>query len=311
MSEFSFIYKHFSKLSKNKQNFLNDGCEIQVENGKKLVVTKDILISNVHFFKEDNPNFIAQKSLRKNLSDLAAMGAKPYGYLLGISLPQNTNEKFVEEFCKGLRIVQGLYGLDLLGGDTNTNKNEMIIISITMFGMADKNNHLMPRNNGQKGDKIYISGQIGNGCLGYLVHQNKIKIENSEFFLNNFLYGNCRNDIGEKLNNKANSCIDISDGLLQDLMHLCHDSNLSAKIYSEKIPINKNIKILIDEGNIRFLDLLKWGDDYELLFCGDSNKLDKINGIYEIGEMIESKENEFEIFLDDKKVDDWKGFEHF
>jgi thiamine-monophosphate kinase len=350
MSEFNFIFNHFAKLGKNKQNFLNDGCEIPVPKNKKLITSKDILISDVHFFRNDDPNSIAQKSLRKNLSDLAAMGAQPFGYLLGISLPKNTDERFVSKFCDGLKIIQNQYKIELLGGDTNTNKNNMLIVSITIFGYADKNSHLMPRNNAKPGDKIYVSGEIGNGYIGYLLHKtslrakkehhtsrNKIQTcDNScsfnildsttsaqcidlnkntvtklqyNFFLNKFLLGNARNDIGERISSKANACIDISDGLLQDLIHICKQSNLSAKIYSNKIPVHDGSKNLIKNNKIKFLDLLKWGDDYELLFCGKENKLKNIDGIFEIGEMI-MQNDESSIYLDDEKIKDWRGFEH-
>jgi thiamine-monophosphate kinase len=313
MSEFDFIFNHFAKLGKNQQNFLNDGCEIPVPENQKLVVSKDMLISDVHFFRNDPPNSIAQKSLRKNLSDLAAMGTKPYGYFLAISLPQNTNENFISQFCDGLQTVQNQYKIDLLGGDTNSNKNNMIIVSITIFGFTNKNNHLMPRNNAKIGDRIYISGEIGNGYIGYLIHQNKLSMKNNaakKNFLSHFLYGNCRNDLGEEIADKADSCIDISDGLLQDLMHICKNSNVSGKIYSEKIPLHPEIKSLINTGEINFLDLFKWGDDYELLFCGDDEKLKNIGNIFEIGEIIESPENKSQIYLDEEKVKNCKGFEH-
>lgn len=306
--EFDFIYNYFAKLSKN--NFSNDGCEIIVPNGKKLVVSKDILISGVHFFKDDAPESIAQKSLRKNLSDLAAMGAQPYGYMLGISLPKNTTKDFIIDFCAGLKIVQDTYNFNLLGGDTNSNNDNLLIISITIFGFADMNNNLMPRNNAKVGDKIYISDELGNGYLGYLVRtKNQLiaQLNNKEFFLNHFLYGNCRVDLGLKIVNKANSCIDISDGLFQDLMHICKNSSVSAKLNSSRIPINPEAKKLIQSGILNYHDLLKWGDDYELLICGEGEKLKDINGIFEIGEIVEGNSK---IYLDNKVMKDWKGFEH-
>ena len=181
-----------------------------------------------------------------------------------------------------------------------------------MFGFADKNSHLMPRNNAKIGDSIYLSGEIGNGYIGYLVrtkNQFISSLKNESFFLNFFLNGNCRNDIGIKIVNFANSCIDISDGILQDLRHICINSKVSAKINSEKIPVNQNVSELIVKNTIRFDELLRWGDDYELLFTGHAELLDKIDGIQKIGEIIDCDENP-EIYLDGQIMSDWHGFEH-
>ena len=312
-SEFNFIFNYLTKLGKNPQNFLNDGCEITTPTGKKLVTSKDMLISDVHFFRNDTPNSIAQKSLRKNLSDLAAMGAKPHGYLLGLCLPNDTTESFIIDFCDGLKTIHKKYKIDLLGGDTTSNHSNMIIISITIFGFTNLNNNLMPRNNAKLEDKIYISGCIGSSYMGYLLKTNHpavANLKNKDFFLNNFLYGNCKINTGLKISEKANSCIDISDGLLQDLMHICKNSNVSAKIYSEKIPINHSINQLIVEKQINFHDLLTWGDDYELLICGNPKLLNATKGIYKIGEITHS-EDKPQIHLDDKVMNDCRGFQHF
>jgi thiamine-monophosphate kinase len=294
MLETKIIHHHFKKLSKT-QTFLNDGCEISIPESKKLVITKDILISNMHFFRNDPANFIAQKALNKNLSDLASMGAKPYGYLMGISLPKNIDENFIENFCDGLKKIQNLYNLDLFGGDTNFNSNDMILISITMFGLANKNQSLMQHDQAKIGEKIYISGELGNAYLGYLILSGKLNLEKKQYqeFIDRYLTFQCKVDLGLKLHDKASSCTDISDSFNECLMKICNASNLSAQIDVKKIPINDKIKNLIEKNIIKMDEILSWGDDYELLFFGDKENFHDFNNeIFEIGEMIESKSNE-------------------
>ena len=290
MEEFEFIHQYLKKLSKT-QNFLNDGCEISIPNDKKLVVTKDLLISDMHFFRNDSPNSIAQKSLNKNLSDLASMGATPYGYFMGISLPKNIDKGFIESFCEGLHFIKNLYDLDLFGGDTNFNSNDMILISITMLGLANKNQNLMSHDNAKIGDKIYVSGELGNSYIGYLILSGKLDVSHYDYkeFIDRYLTFQCKIDLGLKIIDKASSCTDISDGLKKDLTKICKASNLSANIYKKKIPINKKIKNLIDKNIITMDEILSWGDDYELLFCGNETNFQHCSKIYEIGEIVSLK----------------------
>ena len=286
MKELQLIHQYFKKLSKT-QSFLNDGCEISIPYGNTLVATKDILISDMHFFRNDEPNFIAQKALNKNLSDLAAMGVAPYGYLMGISLPKTVDKKFIESFCDGLAIIGNLYDLDLFGGDTNFNPNDIIIISITMFGLIKKNQSIMSHDQAKIKEKIYVSGELGNSYLGYLILSGKLNFDKNYYkeFIDRYLTFQCKINLGLKLNDKASTCIDISDGLNECLAKICSASNLSAKIDEQKIPINKKIRDLIDKNIITLDEVLSWGDDYELLFCGDEKNFQDIEGIFEIGEM--------------------------
>lgn len=314
MKEFDLIHNFFKKLSKT-QDFLNDGCEISVPSGKKLVLTKDILVSGVHFFRNDSPNLIAKKALNKNLSDLAAMGADPYGYLLGISLPKNIDSQFVEKFCDGLREVGEKYGLDLFGGDTNSNSSDMILISVTMFGLTEPSNNLMPHGTAKSGQSIYISGGLGDAYLGYLIASGKLDLDREYYkeFIDRYYVFQCKVALGLKIRDKASACIDISDGLIKDLRKICDSSKLSAKIYLEKIPINSKIKDLMEKNILKIEDILSWGDDYELLFCGNEQDFENFEGIYEIGQMVESKGVSNEIILDGRPIDfeNYNSFSHF
>jgi thiamine-monophosphate kinase len=287
MKESEIIHQYFKKLSKT-QNFLNDGCEIEIPKEKKLVTTKDILISDIHFFRYDDPYLISQKALNKNLSDLAAMSAVPYGYLIGISLPINTDKEFVKQFYKGLKKIAILYNLDLFGGDTNFNSKDLIIISITMFGLVDKNQSLMPHNQASINDKIYLSGELGNSYLGYLILSKKLNLNQEYYkeFIDRYLTFQCKVELGLKIKNKASSCIDLSDGFNECLMKISSASNLSAQIDLKKIPINSKIQNLINQDIIKMDDILSWGDDYELLFCGKEENFQNMNEIYEIGEFV-------------------------
>ncbi len=298
LDELTLIHNFFKKLSKN-QDFLNDGCEIPVPQGKKLITSKDILISGIHFFADDDPNYIGQKALNKNLSDLAAMGGSPYCYLLGISLPQNVKIDFIENFCSGLKVMGDEHGLELIGGDTNFNQNNIIIISITIFGLVGLDDDLMPHTKAKVGQKIYVSGNLGDSYLGYLIVSGKLKLDRDYYaeFVKKYLIFQCRIDLGLKIKNKASACIDLSDGLNVCLKKICDASNVAANINLQKIPINAKIQDLIDKNVIRLEDIVSWGDDYELLFCGYEDCFyDMVEEIYEIGCVMEGN-NRAVVFL--------------
>ncbi|QXK93616.1 thiamine-phosphate kinase [Neoehrlichia mikurensis] len=264
MNEFNYIKKYIYPLDYNSL-IGNDAAQI-TNLQDKLIITKDILVEKVHFFSNHNPKLLAKKSLRVNLSDIASMGVKPYGYLLGLILPSNITEQWWKKFTSGLKEDNQQFNIKLIGGDTTQNNNNSIIISITILGFT--NHSSLERSKATAGDYIYISGNIGDAALGLLTYHNIIKSQNCHYFKNKYDLPNPRLDLGLYINNNniASSCIDISDGLIQDIEHICQSSHVEANIYINKIPLSKEAKIILNN-NPQLLDtILTGGDDYELAF---------------------------------------------
>ena len=259
MNEFYYIEKYFQPLTSNEAgNLKNDAAIIKQKSNYDLVISTDTLVEGIHFFGHENPKDIAKKSLRVNLSDIAAMGAKPIFYNLSISIPKNKAGDFIPKFAKGLCEDQEFYGLKLIGGDL-TSSLKHISITITIFGETF-NKKSIPRDGAKIGDILYVSGVLGLSKIGLDNFTSKSK----SFLLakNKYLFPEPRVDLGLSLNKIANCMIDISDGLIQDSSHLAKNSNLSLVIDIEKIPLpSLNLKkdILLESA-------LYGGDDYELLF---------------------------------------------
>lgn len=325
-SEFSIIQDFFKPLtnrSEAAQNLSDDVARISLKSDEELVVSKDIAIENVHFLLKDGGFKIAAKILRSNLSDIAASGAKPLYYMLGFSRNKNTDKKFLAEFSRGLKETQDEYGLSLIGGDT-IKSPDRLFFSITIFGIAKKNKILL-RKNAKENDIIFVSGNIGDAAIGLALSQNAKKYhadfttKEKEYFLSRHFFPTPRIKLGQALlqQNLSTSAIDISDGLLADLRHICKESKLSAFIHLNKIPITKK-KL---PKNISLLDLISAGDDYELIFTAKKSAEKKIMRLAKalkikitaIGHVTDSNSKPDVALLDDnnKKINILKyGYEH-
>jgi len=274
MQEFDLIETYFKPLSNKKNSFCltDDVAKISPKKGKEIVISKDLLIEDVHFKKEDGGHAIACKALLSNLSDLASSGATPLYYMLGFSKNDDLDKNFYDAFALGLKEIQKKYKIKLLGGDTI--KSKKLIFSITIFGEVKKDKILL-RKNAKKGDLIYVSGNIGDSYLGLL---NK----NDKYFSQKHFLPTPQIKLGQALlKNKLSQCaIDISDGLLADLNHICNSSKLSANIFLNQIPIsNQAARHLKNNKKIKILDLISAGEDYELIFSAnekDAKKIEKL-----------------------------------
>ncbi|KJV65363.1 MULTISPECIES: thiamine-phosphate kinase [Ehrlichia] len=261
MKEFEYIRNYIYKL--DHDSLIGDDAAIINCTHKKLLVTKDILIEGVHFFKQCNPHILAKKAIRSNLSDIAAMGATPYGYCLGLVLPNNISQDWWKNFTDSLKEEHEKFNIKLLGGDTTSHKQDKIIISITAFGTS--NGNILKRSGAKIGDSIYVSGSIGDAALGLLVYQNIIN-KNYCNLKNKYDLPQPRINLGISINKIASSCIDISDGLIQDIEHICNSSQVGASIYLDKIPLSNEAKEIIDNTPQYINNILSGGDDYELIF---------------------------------------------
>ncbi len=271
MREFDIINKFFKPLSNSEETALglnDDVAKISLKKDEELVISKDIFVEDVHFLKKDGGYKIAAKLLRTNLSDIAASGATPFCYMLGFSKNAFTNKKFLTEFSKGLEDTQKEFGLFLIGGDTVKSKN--LVFSITIFGKVKKS-QILRRCNAKPDDYIFVSGTIGDAYLGL----NHTK---DEYLLQRHFFPSPRVKLGQILlkNNISQCAIDVSDGLLSDINDICQSSKLSAEIFEDKIPFSPSAQKFIKNNQVKTLDLISGGDDYELVFSVKSTKLDLV-----------------------------------
>ncbi len=267
MDEFSLIRTYFAPLAKGFPGSLNltdDAGLLDIPPGKQLVVTKDAISAGVHFLGSESPDLIARKLLRTNLSDLAAMGAEPLAYVLALMLPKDTDEAWFAAFATGLREDQERYGIHLAGGDT-TVTHGTLSLSLTAFGTVDKGRALT-RAGAKPGDFIYVSGTLGDSALGLASLQGKIPAD--VFLQQRYLLPEPRLALGLQLHGIASACMDISDGLVQDMGHICAASGVMAEIVCAQLPVSGAAKSMEQVMNYA----LTGGDDYELLFTVPADK---------------------------------------
>ena len=267
MNEFDYIDKYFRPLTnKFALNLKNDAAIFNQRETLDLIISTDSLAEGVHFFGNEDPADIAKKSLRVNLSDMAAMGAKPIFYNLSLSIPKQKASQFIPKFARGLKEDQKMFDIQLIGGDL-TSSLKHINITITIFGETC-NGKSIPRDGAKIGDCLYVSGILGLSKIGLdFYHRNLKEFQEAK---KKYLLPQPRIDLGISLKNIANSMIDISDGLVQDASHLARNSRLTLELNLCKIPLPK-IKQLDKE--LILNSALYGGDDYELLFsCNPLNE---------------------------------------
>ena len=235
--------------------------------GMQLAVTMDTLNSGVHFPPETAPFDIGWKALAVNLSDLAAMGAQPAWGTLSLSLPVASAE-FIDGFCDGFLHLAQQHGFALIGGDTTRGP---LSISVTAHGLIEPGSALR-RDGAQVGDDIWVSGTLGDAA-GALRQWQQAKGGQSGFSLKNHsapLFARLnqptpRVALGRALRGVASSCIDISDGLLADLAHICRTSGVGAQVDASTLPVSAALRAAFDDDTCRVLQA-SGGDDYELCF---------------------------------------------
>ena len=258
-SEFEIIERYFKK--KMKQTALgvgDDAAMIHVRNNYQLAISSDMLIENIHFLKNTNPSHLGWKSLAVNLSDIAAMGATPKWATLSISLPK-INHAWLKKFSKGFFKCADKFGIDLIGGDTTKGP---LSISITIMGESKKDEALL-RSGAKINDDIWVTGQLGLASMGLANLQGQLKLPPRIKMkcLRALEIPTPKTFLGSYLSRYANSCIDISDGLIQDLRHILKASKVGASLLLNDIPCEKFIHT-----SKQYQFVLNGGDDYELLF---------------------------------------------
>jgi thiamine-monophosphate kinase len=250
---------------------LTDDCALlQPPAGHDLVVTADAVIGGVHFFPEDEADMVAKKALRVNLSDLAAKGAKPIGFLLTLALPKSVPETWVELFARGLGSDAEQYECPLLGGDS-VRTTGPIAISITALGSVPANT-MVRRSGARAGDAVVVTGTIGDAALGLELRDavtaaKRWKLDNKYSYqlMRRYLLPQPRNVLAEAIRLNASAAMDVSDGLVGDLIKLCAVSGVSADIDVAQVPLSEAATSVVASEAAAIEKVLTGGDDYEIV----------------------------------------------
>ena len=275
MNEFDLIRDYFTWPIQDPGVTLgvgDDAALFSPEQGYQLVTTTDTLTEGVHFSSSTPAKDIAHKSLAVNLSDIAAMGAKAKYFTLAITLPE-IDQSWLKEFSDSLRQLSRRYEVDLIGGDTTRGP---LNITITMIGIIE-NSKALTRSGARPGDGVYVSGTIGDAGFCFWKLSKGLVPGNQE--LKRLNCPTPRVELGLALKSLANACIDVSDGLEQDLSHILKASSVGAVIEVGKIPISEALLGHIKDTNDWSIPLCR-GDDYELCFTipeGNEEALKKIS----------------------------------
>ena len=277
ISEFDIIYRYFSRPAPGAVLGVGDDAAlIKPTAGMELAISTDMLVSGQHFFADADPRKLGHKSLAVNLSDMAAMGARPRWATLSLALPEpmvRADEKWLEAFADGFFGLAHAHQVDLIGGDTTRGP---LNISVTIIGEVAKGKALR-RGGARPGDDIWISGHLGDAALALAYEQRRIMLEPSEIAkcLPALHTPTARVELGQRLIGIAGSAIDISDGLLADLGHILKSSKVAAVIKMDEISCSTSMKKYLPQ-MLAIKCLLAGGDDYELCFTARESKRGKI-----------------------------------
>lgn len=270
MDEFQRIQRFFAPLSRGYAGAFalqDDAALVDVAAGERLVVTADAVVEGVHFLPEDRPDLIARKALRVNLSDLAAKGAVPVAYVQTIAVRAETDEDWLARYASGLAEDQARYDVHLIGGDSVITSGP-ISISITAFGRVGASG-MIRRAGAKPGDRVYVTGSLGDGALGLMALYGRIAGLDAgarSFLVDRYRLPQPRAGLGPRLVGLASAGLDISDGLVADLGHLCAASGVSAVVEVGRVPLSPAGSAAFARDTRLLATMLTGGDDYELLF---------------------------------------------
>ena len=257
----------------------DDAAVLTPPAGCDLVLTTDAVISGVHFLPDDPPGHIARKVLRMNLSDLAAKGAKPIGFLLSIALPARTEESWIAAFAAGLGEDAKHYGCPLLGGDTDHTPGPLSI-SVTALGTVPSGG-MVRRSTAKAGDIVVVSGTIGDAALGVqlrreigLAERWRLSAASWNHLRQRYLLPQPRNALAEAVLRHASAAMDVSDGLAGDLAKLCRASGVAAEVEVESVPLSDAARMALSADPKLIETVLTGGDDYEIVLTVPAAKLD-------------------------------------
>jgi thiamine-monophosphate kinase len=267
--EFQLIKELFAPLADQAHalGLTDDAALVSPDPGHVLVATTDMVVAGVHFLADDPPADVARKALRVNLSDVAAMGAKPLYYLQTLAIPASTTDSWLESYAGGLRADQAKFQVILVGGDTVATPGPLAINIVALgqvrAGMAIR------RSGARPGDTVFVSGTIGDAALGLRVAQRRLEALDAAAAARleaRYRIPQPRTSLGPRLVGLANAAIDVSDGLIADLGHIAEESGVAISIEAGRVPLSVDARHLLDRDPTLLATIVTGGDDYELAF---------------------------------------------
>ena len=270
MHEFDLIKKYFSNLSKLNKYSLNLNDDVFFDKKKSLVVSIDTYNQGTHFINFKNPDLVIKKIIRSSISDLICKGVLPkYYFISGSGNKKTFTRKNLSKISNSLKKEQKKYGIYLCGGDTTFSNK--LSFSITSLGYSK---NIVYRNKAKLHDDIYVTGYLGDSFVGLKILQNKIKTTKKfkNYFIKKYFEPEIQIRLTKELLKFANSSIDISDGLIDDLEKMINRQKLSYKIWEEQIPISKNLYSYLKKNNLKKSNFISNGDDYQILFTASVDK---------------------------------------
>jgi len=272
----------------------DDAAFIKPPPGCEIVLKTDAIIGGVHFFTGDAASDVAKKALRVNLSDLAAKGAAPLGFLLTLALPQETGADWLAGFAQGLREDAEAFGCPLFGGDTDRTPGP-ITISVAMIGSVPEGT-MVRRAGARPGDRVFVSGSIGDAALGLVLRKGaqwKLSAAQRDHLLSRYLLPQPRNALAEAVRTHASSAMDVSDGLAGDFAKLCRTSKVAAEVAAARVPLSDAAQAAIAADPAMLETALTGGDDFEIVCTVPAGKADSFRAaakaakvaVTEIGEI--------------------------
>jgi thiamine-monophosphate kinase len=268
--EDSLIARYFRPLVTDPGAFdLEDDAASLKAYGEEIVVTTDAVVEGVHFLSDDPPDTIARKALRVNLSDLAAKGATPAGFVLTLAL-RTVEEAWLTPFARGLGGDAKTFDCPLLGGDTVSTPGP-VMISITAFGRVPSGK-MVHRSGAKPGDRVVVTGTIGDAALGLGLLQGGVlataladDLAAQAMLVERYRIPQPRNALAKAVRDHAHAAMDVSDGLAGDLAKLCAASGVSAAIDTQSIPLSAAAAKMLARGTVGIEAIVSGGDDYEIL----------------------------------------------
>ena len=294
------LYRPLTRRAPEALDLLDDAAVIPQRPGFDLVITKDALVAGVHFLPDDPLDLVARKLLRVNLSDLAAKGAEPYGYFLATAWPKSHDWPARQAFAEGLRVDGETFDLTLLGGDTVSTPGPLTL-SVTMLGWVPAGG-MVRRGGARLGDRILVSGTIGDGGLGLRAARGELADPTGEL-AGRYRLPNPRLDLRGILHGGASAAADVSDGLIADAGHVARASGLGLKLDLARLPLSATARAWLADQPERAAALV-WlastGDDYEIV-CTAAETL---RGFTDVGEVTASG---LQVVVDGAPVDPGAG----
>ncbi len=287
LGEFGRIGRYLAPLAAGCPGALgltDDAALLTVPAGYELVITTDAMVAGVHFLDTDPPADIAAKLLRTNLSDLAAMGAEPFGYSLVLSLPRDLDQGWLAAFAAGLGEDQRRYGIPLIGGDSVATRGP-VTLAVSALGLVPAGQALFRRLRGPPaGQLLFVTGTIGDAALGLKfvlgdLDDSLAAPEDRAVLIARLRRPEPRLAVGQALRGLASAMLDVSDGLIADVGHICEVSGCAAVIDSARLPLSAPVRALLARRPDLLAAVLAGGDDYELAFSAPAARRAELEGL--------------------------------